>query len=242
MKITRRQLRQIIKEELGRLTEAGEKLVTQGKFKGYVGRSGQKGYVVIGDHVYGPTAIDKIISWLSERLGEKLADGKYGGPPATTDSVKEALKHLKGMTVPDEHPVTGQLAGLSLTGETFAEEMTMKVMKALFTRKIGGAQPEKKSVNESMSRTLFENDPFADLDAAVAKSNKPEDTSNYPANEAEAKSTVKTMMDEMDKEKDEFKKLDIGIKYGLSKQNNDDFTFKKKGGGTITVTVPGYRK
>ena len=167
MKITRKQLRQIIQEELTRLTETGEKLITQGKFEGYVGRSGQKGYVVIGDHVYGPTAIDKIISWLSERLGEKLADGKYGGPPATTDSVKAALEHLKGMTVPDEHPVTGQLAGLSLTGETFAEEMTMKVMKALFARKIGGAQPEKKSVNESMSRTLFENDPFADLDSAL---------------------------------------------------------------------------
>tara|TARA_Y100000310_G_C20440352_1_gene695804 strand:- start:109 stop:753 length:645 start_codon:yes stop_codon:yes gene_type:complete len=153
MKITRRQLRQIIKEELTRLTEAGEKLVTQGKFKGYVGRSGQKGYVVIGDHVYGPTAIDKIIAVLSKKPGMELERGKHGGPPATTDSVKAALEHLKGMTVPDEHPVTGQLAGLSLTGETFAERTTMDVMKALFARKLGGAQPEKKSVNEGETTT-----------------------------------------------------------------------------------------
>ena len=98
-------------------------------------------------------------------------------------------------------------------------------------------------IKEELNRTLLENDdPFAELDAAIAKSDKPEDTSNYPANEAEAKSTVKIMMDEMEKAKDEFKKLDIGIKYGLSKQNNDDFTFNKKGGGMITVTVSGYRK
>jgi len=101
----------------------------------------------------------------------------------------------------------------------------------------------KQLIKEELNRSLLENDdPFAELDAAIAKSNKPEDKSNYPADEATAKSTVKTMMDEMDKEKDEFKKLDIGIKYGLSKQVNDDFTFKSKSGGMITVTVPGYRK
>lgn len=97
-------------------------------------------------------------------------------------------------------------------------------------------------IKEELSRTLLENDPFAELDAATAKSNKPEGKSNYPTDEATAKSTVKTMMDEMDKEKDEFKKLDIGIKYGLSKRDNDNFTFKSKSGGMITVTVPGYRK
>ena len=84
-----------------------------------------------------------------------------------------------------------------------------------------------------------ENDPFDDLDAELGakKERAAQGDANYPANETEAKETVKKMMDEMEKEKDEFKKLDIGLKYGLIKQDNDNFTFKKKGGGTITVTV-----
>ena len=97
-------------------------------------------------------------------------------------------------------------------------------------------------IKEELNRTLLENDPFAELDAAIEKSNKPEDKSLYPTDEATAKAAVATMMDEMEKEKDEFKKLDIGIKHGLSKQDNDDFTFNLKGGGMITVTVEGYRK
>ena len=100
----------------------------------------------------------------------------------------------------------------------------------------------KQIIKEALNRVLLENDPFAELDAAIGKSNKSEDKSLYPTDEATAKSTVATMMDEMEKEKDEFKKLDIGIKYGLSKQDNDNFTFKLKSGGMITVTVPGYRK
>ena len=153
MKITYRKLRQIIKEELTRLTEADEKLVTQGKFKGYVGRSGQKGYVIIDDQVYGPTAINKIIAVLSKKPGMELERGKFADQPATTDSVKKALEELLDMVVPDEHPVTGQLAGLSLTGVSIAERTTTDVMKALF-KKIKGVQPEKKPAKAKGSMEL----------------------------------------------------------------------------------------
>jgi len=50
------------------------------------------------------------------------------------------------------------------------------------------------------------------------------------------------MFAELEKESDPFEKMDIKLKYGLSNQRNDVFTFKKKGGGSIKVTVPGFRR
>ena len=97
-------------------------------------------------------------------------------------------------------------------------------------------------IKEELRRVLLERDPFADLDDAIAGANEPQDTSNYPADEDEAKSIVPKMFAELEKESDSFKRLDIYTKYGLMSQNNDVFRFKTKSGGAVSVTVPGYRK
>lgn len=97
-------------------------------------------------------------------------------------------------------------------------------------------------IQEELGRALRENDPFADLDVEFARLDKPDDKSLYPADEAEAKAAVPKMYAELDAESDPFKDLDISIKYGLVKQDNDVFTFNTRDGGRVTVTVPGFRK
>ena len=97
-------------------------------------------------------------------------------------------------------------------------------------------------IKEELSRTLLERDPFGDLDAELDSGDRGSEDANYPANESEAKSIVPKMFAELEKESDPFEKMDIKLKYGLSNQRNDVFTFKKKGGGSIKVTVPGFRR
>ena len=97
-------------------------------------------------------------------------------------------------------------------------------------------------IKEELRRVLLERDPFADLDDAVKDANKPQDTSSYPEDAAEAEIIVPKMFAELEKESDPFRRLDIYTKYGLISQNNDVFRFKTKSGGVVAVTVPGYRR
>ena len=200
MKITRRQLAGIIREELSRVSEM---------------------QVGDGDD---PTTLD------ADDLDSMASQLRFGGNE-TGDEVGD------GEEEQDAQPGIG---GTSLE-KTLAD---YKTNPSWFNE--GKMKIERKElrqiIKEELRRVLLERDPFADLDDAIAGADEPQDTSNYPADEDEAKSIVPKMFAELEKESDAFKRLDINIKYGLMSQKNDLFIFKTKSGGTVTVTVPGYRK
>jgi len=101
-------------------------------------------------------------------------------------------------------------------------------------------QKLRKMIYEELNRLLKEG-PFDELDAELEDFESPTDTSNYPSNEAEARAAVPKMFAAI-KDVDPFEEMDIKSKWGLVKQTNDDFTFKTKDGGKVTVTVVGFRK
>ncbi len=92
----------------------------------------------------------------------------------------------------------------------------------------------KQIIREELSR--LQEDPFADLDAAVRKKREKEKRpadEHFPENEAQARKYFNLIQNASSNEE----QLDLGVKHGFASQRNKRVTFKKKGGGTISFKL-----
>lgn len=89
-------------------------------------------------------------------------------------------------------------------------------------------------IHEELSR--LNEDPFADLDAAVRKKRekkkRPADE-HFPKDEAQARKYYNLIQNASSNDEE----LDLGSKHGFVSQRNKRVTFKKKGGGTINFDL-----
>mgnify|MGYP003630355126 CR=1 FL=1 len=91
-------------------------------------------------------------------------------------------------------------------------------------------------IKEELNR--LQEDPFADLDAAVRKRREKKkrgakEDEHYPEDEAQARKYYNVIQNASSNDEE----IDLSRKHGFASQRNKRVTFKKKGGGTINFNL-----